>query len=505
MTLTDYELERQRRVEENRRRMEQLGLPQMAEDMAQATSGDAAPKRERKKRTEEGPPPEPTRRSSRMEGKERPNYCFDLERTGSGSRAPKDGPLVPEGDKPEVYGVEHVLALGSHEKEWVMFSDGYVEEGGDRLRMYDSQNGASCHQCRQKTLGLRTSCSRCNSGLGRLCGDCLFARYGENIEEAVTQKDWVCPCCRDICNCSNHRNKKGWAPTKALHRSAKARGYLSAAHYLVLTFASGLEAKRAALASGFCPPELAEKLEEEVAELEEEAARNPAPPPVLAAEAAATATAEGQQQQQQGDKPKRKRKSAAAAGKGGAEGKAAAASGDTAGEGKGDKGEKKKRQRSSGGKKAAASKEAAATAEGAQDAARGKKGGKAGKKAAASRAGEQAAAGKQGEAQEVPAGEKKKWQRKRKGQQSDAPAAAAAAGVLETSGASPSGAVASAEGAAAGGDAEVSAPAAKAAAVEAAPKPSIVLKKAPFAFASRKRLPRSGAALLEAVAAAVQA
>lgn len=29
MTLTDYELERQRRVEENRRRMEQLGLPRV--------------------------------------------------------------------------------------------------------------------------------------------------------------------------------------------------------------------------------------------------------------------------------------------------------------------------------------------------------------------------------------------------------------------------------------------------------------------------------------------
>lgn len=39
--------------------------------------------------------------------------------------------------------------------------------------------------------------------------------------------------------------------------AALSAGYLSAAHYLVLTFASGLEAKRAALASGFCPPQLA--------------------------------------------------------------------------------------------------------------------------------------------------------------------------------------------------------------------------------------------------------
>lgn len=497
MTLTDYELERQRRVEENRRRMEQLGLPRMAEDMVQANAGEAPAKRERRKRTEAPELPlEPTRRSSRMEGRERPNYCFDLERTGGGSRAPKDGPLVAEGEKPEVYGLEHVLALGSHDKEWVMFSDGYVEEGGDRLRMYDAQNGASCHQCRQKTLGLRTACSRCTSGRGRLCGDCLFARYGENIEEVVNKKDWVCPCCRDICNCSNHRNKKGWAPTKALHRSAKARGYLSAAHYLVLTFAAGLEAKRAALASGFCPPELAEKLEEEIAELEEEAARNPPPPaPAPAAEAAAaTAAAEGQQQKQQGDKPKRKRKSkAAAAGKSSAEGEAAAAaaSGEAAGEQQG----KKKRQRASGGKKAAAGKDAAAAAEGAQAAGGRQKGSKAGKKAA----GEEAAAAgvQEGVTAAAGAGEKKKRQRKHKAQQGEAAAtAAAAAGVLETSGGSPSGAVASGEGATAAGDGEVTAPAAK---------PTVVLKKAPFAFASRKRLPPSGVALLDAVAAAVQA
>jgi hypothetical protein len=34
-------------------------------------------------------------------------------------------------------------------------------------------------------------------------------------------------------------------------------GYLSVAHYLVLNKAAGLAAKRAALASGFCPPDLA--------------------------------------------------------------------------------------------------------------------------------------------------------------------------------------------------------------------------------------------------------
>lgn len=36
--------------------------------------------------------------------------------------------------------------------------------------------------------------------------------------------DWVCPCCRDLCNCSTHRKKKKWEATGQLHRSVKARG-----------------------------------------------------------------------------------------------------------------------------------------------------------------------------------------------------------------------------------------------------------------------------------------
>lgn len=38
--------------------------------------------------------------------------------------------------------------------------------------------------------------------------------------------DWVCPCCRDLCNCSTHRKKRRWEATGALHRSVKARGEL---------------------------------------------------------------------------------------------------------------------------------------------------------------------------------------------------------------------------------------------------------------------------------------
>ena len=36
--------------------------------------------------------------------------------------------------------------------------------------------------------------------------------------------DWRCPMCRDLCNCSFHRSKRGWAPTGTLYRHAIAEG-----------------------------------------------------------------------------------------------------------------------------------------------------------------------------------------------------------------------------------------------------------------------------------------
>lgn len=136
-------------------------------------------------------------------------------------------------------------------------------------------------------------------------------RYGENVDEVNANPDWLCPLCRDICNCSFHRSKRGWAPTGTLYRHAIAEGepqagrklltapvpargwfdymdgasvqefpgankrmcgglslmcptcpppppagYKSVAHYLVLNNLSD-EAKPVALERGLCPPELA--------------------------------------------------------------------------------------------------------------------------------------------------------------------------------------------------------------------------------------------------------
>ena len=49
-------------------------------------------------------------------------------------------------------------------------------------------------------------------------------RYGENILEVEKIGNWTCPVCRGLCNCSNHRIRRGWAPTGSLFRRAVAEG-----------------------------------------------------------------------------------------------------------------------------------------------------------------------------------------------------------------------------------------------------------------------------------------
>ncbi len=107
----------------------------------------------------------------------------------------------------------------------------------------------SCHFCRQRTVQIKTVCSSCEGvnnvyggpGRGYWCGSCLWLRMGENIDELLQRRDWLCPGCRDLCNCSSAncmRIKRGWFPTNQLSHEAKEQGFRSVAHYLVLTHVS---------------------------------------------------------------------------------------------------------------------------------------------------------------------------------------------------------------------------------------------------------------------------
>ncbi|KAL7601425.1 hypothetical protein Lser_V15G21737 [Lactuca serriola] len=103
-------------------------------------------------------------------------------------------------------------------------------------RIYDSKNGKTCHQCRQKTMDFSVTCT--NQGDNKkqcplnVCQACLLNRYGENAEEAAASADWKCPRCRGICNCSFCMKKSGRIPTGTLAHTAKKNGYSSVSNLL---------------------------------------------------------------------------------------------------------------------------------------------------------------------------------------------------------------------------------------------------------------------------------
>ena len=66
-----------------------------------------------------------------------------------------------------------------------------------RGRVYDSQNGVTCHWCRQKTVEDHVHCGLCSIFF---CGGCLRNRHGELIDlEMETGRNWICPRCRGGC------------------------------------------------------------------------------------------------------------------------------------------------------------------------------------------------------------------------------------------------------------------------------------------------------------------
>ncbi|KAE8022112.1 hypothetical protein FH972_007943 [Carpinus fangiana] len=97
-------------------------------------------------------------------------------------------------------------------------------------RIYDSVNGKTCHQCRQKTMDFSASCKNLKVNKPctiKFCHTCLLNRYGEKAEEMEMLDDWKCPKCRGICNCSFCMKKKGYNPTGQLVLTAKNAGYSS--------------------------------------------------------------------------------------------------------------------------------------------------------------------------------------------------------------------------------------------------------------------------------------
>nr|GLL26494.1 cell division cycle-associated protein 7-like [Ipomoea trifida] len=198
---SEYEQSREERIKENLERMRKLGIFDLSLKLQNAS---------------------PVSYSEMPLGKSAKSLCVEDEDLLKGAG----------GSRPEIYTEEHEKLLGSTDMSWDLFVDGY---GKDGKRIYDPFRGKTCHQCRQKTMGLRTHCWKCNKVQGQFCGDCLFMRYGEHVVEANQNPDWICPVCRGICNCSLCRQAKGWAPTGALYKKVTGLGYKSVAHYLIQT------------------------------------------------------------------------------------------------------------------------------------------------------------------------------------------------------------------------------------------------------------------------------
>ncbi|KAM3289627.1 cell division cycle-associated 7-like protein [Capsicum chacoense] len=228
----DYEKQRAERIKENKERLHKLGILELTKKIKTAN----APSKKLTPRITRSPAAalstDPPRRSFRL--KDKPPVSYKEQRIPKADKISSEDVEIdiPEGENPEVYTEEHEKLLGDYKNAWILYVDGYDEDG---QRIYDPDNGKSCHQCRQKTLGQRTECSNCKIVHGQFCGDCLYTRYGENVIEANENADWICPVCRGICNCSRCRREKGHAPTGAIFKKVKRLGYKSVAHYLIKT------------------------------------------------------------------------------------------------------------------------------------------------------------------------------------------------------------------------------------------------------------------------------
>ncbi|XP_022746609.1 cell division cycle-associated protein 7-like isoform X2 [Durio zibethinus] len=221
----EYEKWREQRIKENKGRMQKLGILDLSLKLKPKPPPQKIPRNlpsSDDKAHNSLPVSQPTRRSSRLKTLAPVSYVENRK-----PKFPENDEVeihLEEGPKPEIYTEEHEMLLGDCEMSWTLLVDGY---GNDGKRIYDPVKGETCHQCRQKTLGHRTHCSKCKLVQGQLCGDCLYTRYGENVIEANQNHNWICPVCRGICNCSLCRQEKGWRPTGAIYRKNLSRSRIA--------------------------------------------------------------------------------------------------------------------------------------------------------------------------------------------------------------------------------------------------------------------------------------
>mmetsp|Transcript_16304 Transcript_16304/g.35256 ORF Transcript_16304/g.35256 Transcript_16304/m.35256 type:complete len:434 (-) Transcript_16304:782-2083(-) len=257
----DYEAERLKRIEENRRKLADMGLLRQKSILESFRAvkpnscmfKPAFPKPERKYVKSR---PAVVRRSKRLQGSEADYVEIDEH----DNAIEYDDPLVDLMDRKGYSRGELIVPEAPTQEELQIIQQRRCASQG-RGSVYDSAVGITCHFCRQKKLcgepdctrcqnrdasadciG-KTDCSRCHSAFGRFCRACLLIRYGLELEEVRAQLEagtWLCPHCYEeehpdhgwICNSSICMKRRGLKPTGIAIYEAQERGFKSVAHLL---------------------------------------------------------------------------------------------------------------------------------------------------------------------------------------------------------------------------------------------------------------------------------
>jgi len=185
-SVNTYELEREARIAQNKRRLAELvggcALPVIEQPKA---------KKESKLQAAVAHLP-PRDRSSRLAGKPAPVYVL-----------PDDEP-----DHDSLTGRRRTSSRGI---------------GGER-GVYGAEGARTCHSCRQKTTSFKAMCTACPL---MWCTACLRTRYNESAHSANETGTWMCPKCRSCCICSSCLKRTGRQPTGVLAPAALDAGYTS--------------------------------------------------------------------------------------------------------------------------------------------------------------------------------------------------------------------------------------------------------------------------------------
>ena len=256
-TLSEYEVQRLKNIEENEAMLKKL-FPQgmglkISPVKPEKPRSPSKPRRPRSSRVfypSRSNPPRKAKRDSivhRYEETDEVEDDDDLEKCGSAklivkvpfpkrrkatSSSEDEDDLYAPSPKKKVKRMNY----GRPERREITEEDLVLVATRVAEKRYDSSNGTTCHQCRQKTDDLKTQCygDQCVGVRGQFCGPCLKNRYGEDAKEALMSQSWVCPPCRGICNCSFCMKKRGQKCTGILIHFAHEQGYNSVKDLLAL-------------------------------------------------------------------------------------------------------------------------------------------------------------------------------------------------------------------------------------------------------------------------------